>query len=148
MEALKDVTTSLRDVQDRLLSLLETSRRKTNRTPVLLGHSLENDLRALKISYPRIIDTALLYHHPRGRPRKPGLAWLTKKYCGKEIQNKPDAGHDSREDAQACAELLKRKMEGGPGFGEYKNVVESESIWERLQRSVRGSATGDLTLSV
>ena len=101
-ESLKDVTTSLDSARKSLLALLESSRKKTGRTPILLGHSLENDLQALKLRYPRIIDTALLYHHPRGRPRKPGLAWLTKKYCGREIQNKP-GGHDPREDAQACA---------------------------------------------
>lgn len=123
------------------MDLLNLSQQKTGHIPILLGHSLENDLRALKLSYPRIIDTALLYHHPRGRPRKPGLAWLTKKYCNREIQSNP-GGHDPREDAQACAELLKRKIEGGPGYGEFKNMVENESIWERLQRSVRGSASG------
>lgn len=101
-------------------------------TPILVGHSLESDLKALKICHPRCIDTALLYHHPRGRPLKPGLAWLTKKWCGRQIQTRGEGGHDPEEDARACIDLLKLKFEHGPGFGEYK--VDYESIFERMGR--------------
>ena len=90
-------------VQAKLLAIL------TPRT-ILLGHSLEQDLCALKLAHPRCIDTALLYHHPRGRPLKPGLAWLTKKWCGREIQTRGEGGHDPEEDARACLALLKKKM--------------------------------------
>lgn len=102
-------------------------------TPILLGHSLESDLRALKLCHPRCIDTALLYHHPRGRPLKPGLAWLTKKWCGREIQTRGEGGHDPEEDARACVDLLHKKLENGPGFGEFK--VDFESIFERMGRA-------------
>jgi len=102
-------------------------------TPILLGHSLESDLKALKICHPLCIDTALIYHHPRGRPLKPGLAWLTKKWCGREIQTRGEGGHDPEEDARACLDLLKKKMENGPGFGEFK--IDHESIFERMARS-------------
>lgn len=107
-EALAPVTTTFDEVQSHVLSLLSVSP-----TPVLLGHSLEFDLKALKICHPRIIDTALIYHHPKGRPFKPGLAWLTKKWCGREIQNKGEGGHDPEEDARACMELLRKKVENG-----------------------------------
>ncbi|THH05849.1 hypothetical protein EW145_g4504 [Phellinidium pouzarii] len=116
-EALRPVTTPLTTARSALIELLAASRARTGHTPILLGHSLENDLQALRLMHPRIIDTAILYHHPSGRPRKPGLAWLTKKWCG--------------------------RIEGGPGFGENKNAIENESVWERLRRSVRGSATGE-----
>ncbi|KAN0141763.1 hypothetical protein V8E53_000225, partial [Lactarius tabidus] len=29
-----------------------------------------------KLSHPRCIDTALIFHDPRGQPLKPALAWL------------------------------------------------------------------------
>jgi RNA exonuclease 1 len=102
------VTTTLADVQMFLLPLLSRTP-----TPILLGHSLDSDLKALKLCHPRCIDTALMYHHPRGRPMKPGLAWLTKKWCGREIQANGDGGHDPQEDARACLDLLKLKLENG-----------------------------------
>jgi RNA exonuclease 1 len=36
-------------------------------------------------------------------------------------------GHDPEEDARACVDLVRRKVEGGPGFGEFK--VDWESIF-------------------
>lgn len=141
-------TTSFEEVQSHILSVLSA-----NPTPVLLGHSLESDLKALQICHPYVIDTALLYHHPRGRPMKPGLAWLTKKWCGREIQNRGEGGHDPEEDARACLDLLKKKVDNGafpifksslvshvfagPGFGEFK--TDYESIFERLSRAKSGS---------
>ncbi|KAF9808174.1 hypothetical protein IEO21_07960 [Rhodonia placenta] len=84
-------------------------------------------------------DTAVIYHHPRGRPLKPGLAWLTKKWCGREIQNRGEGGHDPEEDARACVDLLNKKIENGPGFGEFK--IDMESIFERMGRARGGSIT-------
>ncbi|EMD32735.1 hypothetical protein CERSUDRAFT_57931 [Gelatoporia subvermispora B] len=133
-EALASVTTTLQEVQTHVLSLLSCTP-----TPVLLGHSLESDLRALKICHPWCIDTAVIYHHPRGRPLKPGLAWLTKKWCGREIQNRGEGGHDPEEDARACLDLLRKKIENGPGFGEFK--TDMESIFDRISRSKSGTIT-------
>jgi RNA exonuclease 1 len=79
---------------------------------ILLGHSLECDLAALKIRHPLCIDTALIFRHPRGPPYKPGLKWLTNKWLGREIQGAA-SGHDSEEDATACVDLLKLKMANG-----------------------------------
>jgi len=93
---LAPVTTTLSDIQKKLLSILHP------RT-ILIGHSLNSDLTALKITHPFIIDTALLYPHPRGPPLKSSLKWLAKKYLNREIQKGhgttgPGAGHDSSED--------------------------------------------------
>ncbi|KAL6307315.1 hypothetical protein BKA93DRAFT_727854 [Sparassis latifolia] len=131
-EALDPVTTTFEEVQSHIISLLSASP-----TPVLVGHSLESDLKALKICHPHCIDTAVIYHHPRGRPLKPGLAWLTKKWCGREIQNRGEGGHDPEEDARACLDLLKKKVQNGAGFGEFK--TDLESIFERMARSRSGS---------
>jgi RNA exonuclease 1 len=165
-EALAPITTTLAQVQVQILRLLSpppppapnpfttpssssgAAKSKpptvpttpTPSTPILLGHSLESDLKALKLCHPRCIDTALLYHHPRGRPLKPGLAWLTKKWCGREIQTRGEGGHDPEEDARACVDLVRRKVEGGPGFGEFK--VDWESIFERMGRCGAGAGKG------
>ncbi|KAH9930557.1 ribonuclease H-like protein [Amylocystis lapponica] len=131
-EALDPVTTTFEEVQAHILSVVSVSP-----TPVLLGHSLESDLKALKLCHPRCIDTAVIFHHPRGRPLKPGLAWLTKKWCGREIQNRGEGGHDPEEDARACLDLLKKKVANGPGFGEFK--MDMESVFERMSRARAGT---------
>jgi RNA exonuclease 1 len=106
------ITTTLADVQAHLLSLLSPAD-PAEPTPVLLGHSLESDLRALKLCHPRVVDTAIAFGHPKGRPFKPGLAWLARKWLGRAIQNRGEGGHDPEEDALACVDLLKKKIENG-----------------------------------
>jgi RNA exonuclease 1 len=75
-------TTTLAEVQTQLLAILVP---KDEPTSILIG-SLESDLKALRVCHPLCNDTALIYHHPCGRPLKPGLAWLTKKWCQREVQ--------------------------------------------------------------
>ncbi|KAL4245414.1 REXO1/REXO3 family protein [Abortiporus biennis] len=133
-EQLATATVTFQEVQAHVLNILSATP-----TPILLGHSLESDLKALRICHPRCIDTALIYHHPRGRPLKPGLAWLTKKWCGREIQNRGEGGHDPEEDARACLDLLRKKVDNGPGFGEFR--TDYESIFERLSRARSGTVT-------
>ncbi|CAD6570359.1 MAG: hypothetical protein TREMPRED_005740 [Tremellales sp. Tagirdzhanova-0007] len=107
---------------------------------ILLGHSLECDLGAIRLRHPLCIDTALLYTHARGPPYKPGLKWLVQRWLGREIQGK-NTGHDSEEDARACVELLKMKMANGPTFGSF--IDSTEPIFERMNRfSVEPSKSG------
>ncbi|WRT65068.1 uncharacterized protein IL334_002010 [Kwoniella shivajii] len=99
---------------------------------ILLGHSLECDLIALRIKHPLCIDTALVYKHPRGPPFKAGLKWLAQRWLKREIQAS-EKGHDSEEDARTCNDLLKMKMIHGPDFG---NALENmEPLFERLNRN-------------
>src|SRR5713226_8340655 len=102
-QALEPITMTPADVQAHL------------QTPstILLGHSLESDLRALQLLHPWCIDTALIFHHPRGRPLKPGLAWLARKWLGRTIQDRGPGGHDPEEDARACVDLLRAKIKNG-----------------------------------
>ena len=52
----------------------------------MLGHSLDNDMHALKIVHHRVIDTAILYPHPAGPPMKSALRFLANRYLKKSIQ--------------------------------------------------------------
>lgn len=126
-EMLEPVTTTLGDIQQRLLTLL---------TPraILVGHSLNSDLTALKLVHPFIVDTSIIYPHPRGPPLKSSLKWLMQKYQNKQIQTGM-AGHDSVEDARAVLELVKLKCEKGERWG--TSDVSNESIFRRLSRSTR-----------
>lgn len=108
---LEGVTTTLQDMQQKLISIL---------TPdtILIGHSLNSDMNALKLTHPNIIDTALLFPHPRGPPLKSSLKWLSQKYLSREIQKgHGSTGHDSIEDARACLDLVKQKCEKGKAWG-------------------------------
>lgn len=82
------------------------------RETILVGHSLENDLLALKICHSLVIDTAILYKHPRGATHKTALRVLARKFLSKEIQGS-GKGHDSIEDARATMELALLKIRHG-----------------------------------
>ncbi len=76
----------------------------------LIGHGLENDLNAVRIVHPIIIDTALLYPHTAGLPYRNGLKALMLKHLGRHIQVVSDdtiLGHDSKEDANAAGDLVR-----------------------------------------
>lgn len=126
-EILDPVTQTLPDIQQKLLSIL------TPRT-ILVGHSLNSDLNALKLTHPFVVDTTIIFPHPRGPPLKCSLKWLTQKYLGKEIQ-KGQAGHDSIEDAVAVLDLVKQKCEKGERWG--TSDASNESIFRRLARTSR-----------
>lgn len=113
------VTLSPRDVQADLLKLIAQE-------TIMIGHSLENDLNALKLLHMRSVDTALLYPHPNGPPFKPALRVLTERLLGRRIQA---GSHDSVADAVATMELALLKFKKGPAFGEQRQegtpVVEA-----------------------
>ncbi|GMI89540.1 hypothetical protein like AT5G25800 [Hibiscus trionum] len=108
-EMLSGVTTTLQDVQEDFLKLV-------HKDTVLVGHSLENDLLALKISHDLIIDTSVLYKHPRGGSYKSALRVLAKRFLSREIQQS-GTGHDSIEDAKTAMDLALLKIRNGPDFG-------------------------------
>lgn len=73
---------------------------------ILVGHSLENDLRAMKIIHDRVIDTALIYNRDARYPNKPSLSKLYSHYINKDFRVESETkGHDSVEDAKAALEL-------------------------------------------
>ncbi|KAL3371240.1 hypothetical protein AABB24_007995, partial [Solanum stoloniferum] len=122
-QMLEDVTTTLKDIQVEFLKLV-------HKETILVGHSLENDLLALKINHNLVIDTAVLYKHPRGS-YKAALRLLSRKFLGREIQDS-DNGHDSVEDAKATLELALLKIKNGPDFG----IPPSQQLLRRKLLSV------------
>ncbi|KAF9576109.1 hypothetical protein EC968_000177 [Mortierella alpina] len=122
---LEGVTTRLADVQKKVQEFV-------NYNTILVGHSLENDMKVLKLAHPFIIDTSILFHHTRGPPYRPGLKWLAQKWLSRQIQANAERGHDSAEDALACMDLVKLKLSKPPGFGEY--IQDQESLFSRLTR--------------
>ncbi|XP_040853630.1 RNA exonuclease 5-like isoform X2 [Ochotona curzoniae] len=102
---LEPVTTKLKDVQKQLRALLPPD-------AVLVGHSLDLDLRALQMIHPYVIDTSLLYAREQGRRFK--LKFLAKAVLGKDIQCPNKIGHDAIEDARTALELAQYFLKYGP----------------------------------
>ncbi|KAL2269165.1 hypothetical protein VTJ83DRAFT_4011 [Remersonia thermophila] len=80
----------------------------------LIGHGLENDLNAVRIIHPTLIDTILLFPHRRGLPMRHGLKMLMETRLNRAIQvedaEEDPTGHDSAEDARAAGELVRLKV--------------------------------------
>nr|CAG4638267.1 EOG090X01LQ [Cyclestheria hislopi] len=95
-------TKRLRDVQNDLMGFI-------NGETILIGHGLENDLRALGLLHSNVIDTAVLFPHYYGLPFRRSLKSLVSAHLQREIQTRLD-GHDSFEDARACVELVLWKV--------------------------------------
>lgn len=105
-DKLKDITTTLTDVQQAIRKILPSK-------CILIGHSLENDLRALKLAHPYVIDTSCLFTPFASPLSKPSLRMLAKKLLDADIQTASD-GHDSIEDASTCMKLVQLKLKQGP----------------------------------
>lgn len=152
-EMIDPVTTTLGDIQQRLLTMI------TPRT-ILIGHSLDSDMKALKMTHPFIVDTSVIFAHPKGHPLKHSLKWLAQKYLNKEVQKGggTNIGHDSIEDARTCLDLVKKKCEKGKAWA--AGEPSGENLFKRLSRAgtsykaqggthaVGGVATGKTTAAV
>ncbi|XP_056893639.1 RNA exonuclease 1 homolog [Takifugu flavidus] len=101
-EDLENTTISLRDVQAVLLSLFSAE-------SILIGHSLESDLLALKLIHSSVVDTSIVFPHRLGLPYKRALRNLMADHLKRIIQDNVE-GHDSSEDASACMELMVWKI--------------------------------------
>lgn len=92
--AIIDYNTSYSGITEESMRLVETTmkdvhnsiRRYVGSDTILVGHSLDSDLKALQLSHPRIIDTSALYPHIKGLPYKQSLKHLAKKYLNLDIQ--------------------------------------------------------------
>ncbi|KAK6460656.1 ribonuclease H-like domain-containing protein [Scheffersomyces coipomensis] len=128
-ELLKDVTTTLQDIQTKLLAIISDD-------DILIGHSLESDLNVMKIKHTKIVDTSVIYEHVRGPPSKPSLKWLSNKFLNRAIQTGElnGDGHSSIEDAQACLDLVKLKFTEGKYFG--LNVGEM-SLFKKISKEFK-----------
>ncbi|KAA8547150.1 hypothetical protein F0562_003584 [Nyssa sinensis] len=103
---LDGVTCSVVDIQKSMKKLLSHG-------TILVGHSLNNDLQALKIDHARVIDTALIFEYgSEPNYRRPSLNNLCKSVLGYEVRNK-GAPHNCLDDACAAMKLVLAKIERG-----------------------------------
>ncbi|CAI9110227.1 OLC1v1010220C1 [Oldenlandia corymbosa var. corymbosa] len=103
---LDGVTCTLSDIQKSMKKLLSHG-------TILIGHSLNNDLRALKIDHARVIDTSYIFKAEDGpSSRRLSLSSLCKSVLGYELR-KMDASHNCLDDACAAMKLVLAKIERG-----------------------------------
>lgn len=89
---------SLREVQNDLMGFI-------NADTILIGHGLDNDLRALKMVHTTVVDTSVIFPHHYGLPYRRSLKSLAV-YCLKTSIQTDANGHDSCEDARTCIGLM------------------------------------------
>lgn len=78
----------------------------TDENTIIIGHGLENDLNVLRLIYPRIVDTAILFSDNQIDPmRKDPLKKLAWKYLSKNVQMHE---HDPLEDAILPVQITKK----------------------------------------
>jgi len=96
---LEGVETTLRDVQNYLQFFI-------NWRTILIGHGLDNNLRALHISHPTCIDTSLLHPHtiPSLRHR---LRYLARRHLSRNIETDV---HFTDEDARTAMDLVTHQL--------------------------------------
>ncbi|EAL61779.1 RNA exonuclease 1 [Dictyostelium discoideum AX4] len=130
-DTLKNVTNRLSDIHAKLEKLVGVD-------TVLIGHSLENDLKAMKFIHRKIIDTSILY--PTGSSGKFSLKYLTKKYLNRIIQSTKHGklGHDSIEDARAAMDLAQLKIQKGKSFG--TRLASMENLFDKINKHEKKSS--------
>jgi len=102
-EDMRNVKTTLQHVQAIFLN-------KFSDETIFIGHSLESDLKALRIIHDCVIDTSVVFPHKNGPPYKRKLKNLMREHLGIVIQSGEALGHDSTEDANACIKLMRYKL--------------------------------------
>lgn len=107
---MRDVTKRLDHVQEDLRQLLPDD-------AILIGQGLNNDMHAMKMMHPYIIDTSVIFNITGERSRKTKLAVLSNQFLEERIQEN-SAGHCSSEDSLACMKLVQLKLENNLYFGD------------------------------
>lgn len=98
---LSKASKSLRDVQKDLTSFVHAE-------TIIIGHGLENDLRALRMLHTTVIDTCVAFPHFLGYPFRSSLKTLARTVLRREIQV---TEHDSVEDARIAVDLMLRRLQ-------------------------------------
>lgn len=151
---LEDVTTRLEDARVRVMEHVWAD-------TLLVGHSLENDLHALRLVHVNVLDTSLLFPHHKVRMRWPhvGVRWccplrcctllspktqgppfrsalrvLAERHLKRSIQKQT---HDSADDARAAMDLVLLKLKHGPEYGAHTGGRQGDKLLDVLSKSSR-----------
>ncbi|CAL5444526.1 unnamed protein product [Camellia sinensis] len=130
-EDLDGVTCSLANVQESMKKLLRDGK------TILIGHSLNNDLKALKLDYGRVIDTSLIFKHgDEANFRRPSLNDLCK-WRRREVRTMKVQRGGNRWLSESAVARVKIHLSAADlkdeirrrGYGDIKVQIEGEE-WE------------------
>ena len=130
---LENVDIRIEQIQVRLLSMIDQN-------DIIVGHSLENDLRALRLVHKKIVDTSVIFRGINGR--KFSLRHLSNVLLNKKIQQGcGSSGHCSTEDAEASLVLALRRARRGDTFRLKENTNRQNilSVFQKLNRESKRS---------
>jgi DNA polymerase III epsilon subunit-like protein len=108
----------LEQVQAALLNIVQPN-------DILIGHSLENDLKAARWIHPTVVDTALLF---RPNQCKYSLKHLAAVLLKRKIQ-RADQSHCSQQDAEAALQLAVHRAVMGPPFADPLTKLTKCNQW-------------------
>lgn len=123
---------TLKQVQSDLLRMF-------NKDTILIGHSLDSDFKALKLVHSCVVDTSVVFPHKMGPPYKRALRNLMSEHLQKIIQEDVD-GHDSKEDATACIQLMLWKIEEDLKSKKSRSGVSNPSMVGSQYQHITSSA--------
>ncbi|KAF3932131.1 hypothetical protein ABW20_dc0107658 [Dactylellina cionopaga] len=107
---------------------------------IIIGHSLENDMKCTRIIHPRIVDTAILYRHKMGVGVRYGLKVLVRIHLGRYIQaTDTGKGHDSKEDANEAGNLVRKRLMKDVASGK----IGKDGTWAANATYVMNAAGGE-----
>ncbi|CAJ0586315.1 unnamed protein product, partial [Mesorhabditis spiculigera] len=127
-EMLEGVTVTLEDVQKALSAVLPPD-------AILVGHSLEFDLKALQMSHPYILDIGRRFNLSGSTKMRTSLKNLSDLFCDESIQD--GKGHCSVEDSWAAMKLAKLKVEKGLVFGSCLFGWDYEAYIKKHRQQIR-----------
>ena len=105
---LRNVITTLADVRKKITELLPPN-------GILCGQSLNNDLHALKMFHPYVIDTSVIFNLTGSRDQKTSLKYLALQFLKEKIQQQ---SHNPVFDARVSLRLVLLKLCQGLEFGD------------------------------
>ncbi|XP_063991098.1 uncharacterized protein Rexo5 [Diachasmimorpha longicaudata] len=138
-EILKNVTTTLTDVQNHLQELLPPD-------AILVGQSLNADLHTLRMMHPYIIDTSVIFNTTGERYRKTKLQVLAREFLSERIQE-GNHGHCSTEDSQASMKLVQLKLANTVDFGDAV-LIGQRQLEETLRKQKQKDETQKFGVSI
>eukprot|EP00242_Pyramimonas_sp_CCMP2087_P014025 CAMPEP_0198211550 /NCGR_PEP_ID=MMETSP1445-20131203/24446_1 /TAXON_ID=36898 /ORGANISM="Pyramimonas sp., Strain CCMP2087" /LENGTH=709 /DNA_ID=CAMNT_0043885825 /DNA_START=87 /DNA_END=2216 /DNA_ORIENTATION=+ len=143
MADLEKVTTTCHEVQLKVEALCAA-----DKGAVLIGHSLNHDMMALRLDHRLVIDTAFLFRYQGLASCTPSLADLADRLLKCPIRTEA-AIHSSREDAVAAMQLVKYALQYGLAPVPAPSIkVAAEQLQQLFMHRLPSSVSADTIKAV